>query len=57
MRWFDRYVVLFTTFFRSWLIEAFLAIAVGRETFRPDSNSLIESLIRIQSAHLDALSS
>ncbi|KAF4565293.1 hypothetical protein EYR36_001863 [Pleurotus pulmonarius] len=25
-----------------------IAIAVGRETFRPDSNSLIESLIRIQ---------
>lgn len=31
-------------------LNKFLAIAVGREIFRPDSNTLVELLIRIQSA-------
>ena len=33
-----------------------IAIAVGKEVFRPDSNALIEQLIRIQSGYRCSLS-
>jgi len=48
-RWSDQLVIIFSLQYVLLIMLCHTAIAVGRDVFRPDANTLVELMIRIQS--------